>query len=183
MQAHVGDAPGLLQSLALAHPVQLRERLPQASLRQSNCYFSSSDAAFRDRYQAQEDYAQVASGTVALDGGWRVYSSGPGIMLSLLVTSLLGVRREGNVLIIDPVIAPELNGLRAELSVLGRRVQMEIQVDRHGCSPQLIALNGRPLAFTRVDNPYRAGGAAIPLDAFTTHRREDGPDTLRVELT
>jgi CRISPR-associated protein Csx3 len=182
MQAHVGDAQGLLRSLALAHPVQLRERLPQANLRQANCYFSSSDAAFRDRYEAHEDYAQVAAGTVALDGGWRVYSSGPGIALSLLVTGLLGVRREGNALVIDPVIAPELSGLRAELSVLGRRVQMEVQVDRHGYSPRLITLNGRPLAFTRVDNPYRAGGAAIPLDAWTAHRRADAPDVLRVEL-
>jgi len=182
MQAHVGDARGLLRSLALAHPVQLRERLPQASLRQANCYFSSSDAAFRDRYQAQENYAQVAAGTVLLDGGWRVYSSGPGIMLSLLVTGLLGVRREGDALVIDPVIAPELSGLRAELSVLGRRVQVEVQVDRHGYSPRLIALNGRPLAFTRLENPYRAGGAAIPLDAWTAHRRADAPDVLRVEL-
>jgi cellobiose phosphorylase len=182
MQAHVGDAQGLLRSLALTHPVQLRERLPQASLRQANCYFSSSDAAFRDRYQAQEDYAQVAAGTVALDGGWRVYSSGPGIALSLLVTGLLGVRREGDALVIDPVIAPELSGLRAELSVLGRRVQMEVQVDRHGYSPRIITLNGRPLPFTRVDNPYRAGGAAIPLDAWTAHRRADAPDVLRVEL-
>jgi cellobiose phosphorylase len=99
------------------------------------------------------------------------------------VTSLLGVRREGDALVIDPVIAPELSGLRAELSVLGRRVQMEIQVDRQGYSPRLIALNGRPLALTRVDNPYRAGGAAIPLDAFTAHRRADAPDVLRVELT
>jgi len=56
MQAHAGDARGLLESLALAHPVQLRERSPQASRRQANCYFSSSDAAFRDRYQAQEHY-------------------------------------------------------------------------------------------------------------------------------
>jgi cellobiose phosphorylase len=183
MQAHVGDAQGLLRSLALAHPVQLRERLPQASLRQANCYYSSSDAAFRDRYQAQEEYARVAAGTVALDGGWRVYSSGPGIMLSLLVTGLLGVRREGDTLIIDPVIAPELSGLRAELSVLGRRVQMEVQVDRLGYSPRLITLNGRPLAFTRADNPYRAGGAAISLDAFNAHRRADAPDVLRVELT
>jgi cellobiose phosphorylase len=182
MQAHVGDARGLLQSLALAHPVQLRERLQQASLRQANCYFSSSDAAFRDRYQAQENYAQVAAGTVALDGGWRVYSSGPGIALSLLVTSLLGVRREGDVLIIDPVIAPELSGLRAELPLLGRRVQMEIQVDRHGHSPRLITLNGRPLPFTLVDNPYRKGGAAISLDAWIAHRRADAPDVLRVEL-
>ncbi|TMA26247.1 MAG: hypothetical protein E6J78_14700 [Deltaproteobacteria bacterium] len=182
MQAHVGDARGLLRSLALAHPVQLRERLPQASLRQSNCYFSSSDAAFRDRYQAQKEYAQVAAGRVALDGGWRVYSSGPGIALSLLVTGLLGVRREGATLVIDPVIAPELSGLRAELSVLGRRVQVEVQVDRQGYSPRLITLNGRPLAFTRADNPYRAGGAAIPLDAWTAHRRADAPDLLRVEL-
>jgi cellobiose phosphorylase len=182
MQAHVGDAQGLLRSLALAHPVQLRERLPQANLRQANCYFSSSDAAFRDRYQAEEGYAQVAAGTVALDGGWRVYSSGPGIALSLLVTGLLGVRREGDALIIDPVIAPDLSGLRAELPLLGRRVQVEVRVDRHGYSPRLIALNGRPLAFTRVDNPYRAGGAAIPLDAWIAHRRADAPDVLRVEL-
>ena len=63
--------------------------------------------------------------TVALDGGWRVYSSGPGIALALLVTSLLGVRREGDALVIDPVIAPELSGLRAELSLLGRPITAE----------------------------------------------------------
>ncbi len=182
MQAHLGDAQGLLRSLALAHPVQLRERLPQASLRQANCYYSSSDAAFRDRYQAQADYAQVAAGTVALDGGWRVYSSGPGIALSLLVTSLLGVRREGDALIVDPVIPKELSGLRAELSLLGRRVQLEIQAGKEGCAPRLIALNGKPLTFTRVDNPYRKGGAAIALDALTAQRRPEGPDLLRVEL-
>jgi cellobiose phosphorylase len=149
MQAHVGDARGLLESLALAHPVQLRERLPQASLRQANCYFSSSDAAFRDRYEAQEHYERVAAGTVALDGGWRVYSSGPGIMLSLVVTILLGVRREGGALVIDPVLAPELSGLRAEVSALGRRVEVEYQVERHGYSPRVLVLNGRRLPFDR----------------------------------
>jgi hypothetical protein len=59
---------------------------------------------------------------------------------------------------------------------------MEVQVDRHGYSPRLITLNGRPLAFTRVDNPYRKGGAAISLDAWTAHRRADASDVLRVEL-
>jgi cellobiose phosphorylase len=183
MQAHVGDAPGLLQSLALAHPVQLRERLPQASLRQANCYFSSSDAAFRDRYEAQRSYGQVAAGTVALDGGWRVYSSGPGIALSLLVTRLLGLRREGGALIIDPVIAPELSGMRAEVPVLGRRVNVEYHVERHGYSPQVIVLNGRRLAFSRVENPYRAGAAAIPLETWAAQLRADSPDVLRVELS
>jgi cellobiose phosphorylase len=182
MQAHVGDARGLLRSLALAHPVQLRERLPQASLRQANCYFSSSDAAFRDRYQAQESYAQVAAGTVALDGGWRVYSSGPGIALSIVVTSLLGLHREGGALVIDPVIAPELSGLRAEVPVLGRRVQVEYHVERHGHAPQVILLNGRRLTFQRLENPYRAGGAAVPLEEWAARLRADGSDLLRVEL-
>jgi cellobiose phosphorylase len=183
MQAHVGDARGLLASLALAHPVLLRERLPQAHLRQANCYFSSSDAAFRDRYEAQQHYAKVAAGTVPLDGGWRVYSSGPGIALSVVVTSLLGVRREGAALVIDPVIAPELSGLRAEVPVLGRRVNVEYLVERQGYSPQVIALNGRRLAFDRVENPYRAGGAAIPLDAWRAQLRPEPSDNLCVELS
>src|SRR5437016_11890812 len=132
MQAHLGDASGLLRSLGLAHPVQLRERLPQASLRQANCYFSSSDAAFSDRYEAQQNYSRLPAGAVALDGGWRVYSSGPGIALAIVATCLLGVRREGEVLVIDPVIAPELDGLRANLSVLGRQVQIEYRLGLRG---------------------------------------------------
>jgi CRISPR-associated protein Csx3 len=183
MQAHVGDARGLLRSLSLAHPVQLRERLPQASLRQSSCYFSSSDAAFRDRYEAHESYARVAAGTVALDGGWRVYSSGPGIMLSLIVTGMLGVRREGDALVVDPVIAPELSGLRADVPVLGRRVEVEYHVDRLGHAPRAIWLDGRPLAFERLENPYRTGGAAIPIEDWAARLRAGGRAVVRVELS
>jgi CRISPR-associated protein Csx3 len=157
--------------------------LPQASLRQSNCYFSSSDAAFSDRYEAERSYARLVAGSVALDGGWRVYSSGPGIALALVVTRLLGVRRDGDAVVIDPVIAPELSGLRAEVSILGRRVDVEYHVERHGYSPQAVVLNGRHLSFERLHNPYRAGGAAIALDGWAAHRRADAPDVLRVELT
>jgi cellobiose phosphorylase len=181
--AHVGDARGLLRSLALAHPVQLHERLPQATLRQANCYFSSSDAAFPDRYEAERRYGEVAAGTVPLDGGWRVYSSGPGIALSLVVTRLLGLRRDGDALVVDPVIAPELSGLRAEVQVLGRRVQVEYRVGTRGCSPRAVVLDGRSLPFRRVANPYRAGGAAVPVEEWVGRRRPDGPDVLRVELT
>jgi cellobiose phosphorylase len=182
LQAHVGDARGLLESLALAHPVQLTERLPQASLRQANCYYSSSDAAFRDRYQAEEEYGRVAAGTISLDGGWRVYSSGPGIALSLVVTALLGLRRQGSELVVDPVIAPELSGLRAEVPLLGRRVQVEIEAGRRGYGPRAVVLDGRPLPFRRAENPYREGGAAVPLAEWTAALRAGAPDTLHVEL-
>ena len=47
------------------------------SLRQRNAYFSSSDAAFGDRYQAETEWDGVKGGRIAVDGGWRIYSSGP----------------------------------------------------------------------------------------------------------
>ncbi len=183
MQAHVGDARGLLESLGLSHPVQLRGRLPQASLRQANCYFSSSDAAFLDRYQAAQEYARVAAGTVRLDGGWRVYSSGPGLAVSLLVTRFLGLRREGGALVVDPVIAPELDGLSAEVQVLGRPVKVEYRAGRLGYAPRALTLNGERLAFDRLENPYRAGGAAVTIEAWSAGLRVKGPDELRVELS
>ena len=48
-------------------------------------------------------YAQVLDGSVGLEGGWRVYSSGPGVLLRILTQSLLGVRRRGSQVEIDPV--------------------------------------------------------------------------------
>lgn len=81
MLAHLGQAEAFFDALAKAHPLGL-----QQLVRQANCCFSSSDAAFADRYRASADYdqvaqGQVAQGQVALDGGWRIYSRGPGIAL------------------------------------------------------------------------------------------------------
>jgi 1,2-beta-oligoglucan phosphorylase len=69
--------------MRLVNPISVTEELPQASLRQRNAYFSSSDAAFCDRDEACADWVRVCEGTIALDGGWRVYSSGPGIFSRL----------------------------------------------------------------------------------------------------
>ncbi len=69
--------------MRLLNPISVTEDLPQASLRQRNAYFSSSDAAFRDRDEASAEWARARQGTVALDGGWRVYSSGAGIFSRL----------------------------------------------------------------------------------------------------
>ena len=63
--------------------------------RQSTCYYSSSDAAFADRYAADDGYHGIFDGTVPLEGGWRIYSSGPGLFLQLLVQHQLGLRPQG----------------------------------------------------------------------------------------
>ncbi|MET1006433.1 MAG: hypothetical protein ABWX96_12845, partial [Propionibacteriaceae bacterium] len=69
--ARVGDGPGLLGALALAHPVGMTDRVPTARPRQSTCYFSSSDADFPDRYAARDHYRDLLEGHVPLEGGWR----------------------------------------------------------------------------------------------------------------
>ena len=37
----------------------MKSIVPAATLRQANCYYSSSDAAFADRYQAGAEYERV----------------------------------------------------------------------------------------------------------------------------
>jgi cellobiose phosphorylase len=89
----LGDRQALWDALVVANPIAVSERVSHASLRQRNAYFTSSDAAFRDRYAACAKWAQAKAGEVAVDGGWRIYSSGPGVYVALVVQHALGVRR------------------------------------------------------------------------------------------
>ena len=91
--ARLGAADALWKAIALANPISVTEVLGQAGLRQRNTYFSSSDAAYPDRYQASKDWAALSAGAVAVEGGWRTYSSGPGIFTRLLVQLALGLGR------------------------------------------------------------------------------------------
>ncbi|MBD9638959.1 cellobiose phosphorylase [Ensifer sp. ENS07] len=89
-----GDAEGLWNGLALANPISLADRLPQAALRQRNTYFSSSDPGFNDRYEAASNWGGLRSGRISVEGGWRIYSSGAGIFTKILVEKGLGFKRE-----------------------------------------------------------------------------------------
>jgi 1,2-beta-oligoglucan phosphorylase len=77
----------------VANPIAVTDRLAHASLRQRNAFFSSSDAAFLDRYQASAEWARVIADDIAVDGGWRIYSSGPGLYANMLIRHAFGLRR------------------------------------------------------------------------------------------
>ena len=181
MLAHLGDAGAFFAALCKAHPIGLRGWVPSADLRQANCYFSSSDAAFADRYEASRDYARVVAGSVRLDGGWRIYSSGPGIAVSLVLRHFIGLDCESAVLVVDPVIPSELDGLRARLELCEHEVEVEYRVGANGCGPVSLALNGRALAFTRRINPYRQGAAVVAM-AVLRAGLVSGLNTLEIEL-
>jgi cellobiose phosphorylase len=87
------DAKALWKTIGLVNPIAVTDALPHASLRQRNTYFSSSDAAFPDRYQAMSDWDQVKEGEIDVDGGWRIYSSGPGLYARSFIENILGFKR------------------------------------------------------------------------------------------
>ncbi len=91
--AIAGDARALWKTIGLVNPIAVTEALPHASLRQRNTYFSSSDAAFPDRYQAMSDWDMVGKGEIGVDGGWRIYSSGPGLYARSFIENVLGFKR------------------------------------------------------------------------------------------
>lgn len=166
MLAHLGRAEAFLQALTLAHPIALTERVPSASRRQANCYYSSSDAAFADRYEAQAHYGRALAGEVALDGGWRIYSSGPGIALGLVITSLLGLRLEQDALVVDPVMPAVLDGLTVQLTLADLRFELTYRIGLRGHGVERVRDEaGHEQQAQRRPHAYRLGALVLARPA------------------
>jgi cellobiose phosphorylase len=176
--ARHGDAEAFWLALRQAVPIGLRDVVPNARLRQASCYASSSDACVADRYEAQERYADVRSGAIAVEGGWRVYSSGAGIACRLIHQHLIGIRRGRSSTVIDPVLPRALDGLVLDVALEGRPLRVAYRVGSRGVGPVALTLNGQPLPFAREANPYRTGGAIVS----TAKLRGAPGDVLVVEL-
>jgi 1,2-beta-oligoglucan phosphorylase len=109
----IGEFEALWEALLVANPIAVTDELSNASLRQRNAYFSSSDAAFNDRYQASDEWARVKANAIAVDGGWRVYSSGPGLYANMLIRHAFGLRRWFG----KRIVAPGLRKSRRDLTL------------------------------------------------------------------
>ena len=172
--ARFGDSRAFFHALSQINPIGIREVISSAAARQANCYYSSSDAAFSDRYQAYTEYEKVNRGEIALEGGWRVYSSGSGISVRLIMQCFLGLRLEKSALIIDPVIPPELDGLKVHLSLNGKAIDVIYRIKEAGRGTVSADLNSTQLDFIRENNPYRPGSARISMESWSRHLKESG---------
>lgn len=163
--AELGEAASLHEALLTINPIAVADVVASAAPRQRNSYFSSSDATwpggFADRYEADARYDAVRRGEVTVHGGWRVYSSGPGICIQLIVQRLLGLRRWFGQTVIDPVLPRRLDGLTVRPALVGRTVRY--QVESTGARPGVAAVAGVANP-RRLINPYRPGG--FVLDAL-----------------
>lgn len=161
--AKTGKADAFLHALLQVVPVQYRQHVANSDLRQANCYYSSSDIAFNNRYEADQSYALLHSGLITFRGGWRVYSSGPGIFIGLVVSALIGLNVRNEAVIFDPVIPASLNGMQASLRFKSHKLNIKYIVENQCYSPKKIVINGKELSFEVAPNPYRNGGALVPL--------------------
>lgn len=179
--ARVGDADRLFAALCQANPIGITERVPRARPRQSTTYYTSSDGVFDDRLDASERYAALMAGDVDLEGGWRVYSSGPGLYLRLLAETLLGVRSRGDRVELDPVLAPGLDGLTARVPLGDKRLHLAYHVGAVGSGVTRVTSGGRALATAPLTNPYRAAGVSVARADLLTGASGDDVE-LTVEL-
>ncbi|SBT11299.1 GH36-type glycosyl hydrolase domain-containing protein [Vibrio celticus] len=157
----MGKADKVVENLYKIVPVGIQQAVPNAEIRQSNAYFSSSDGKFNDRYEAYRDFDKLKSGDVAVKGGWRIYSSGPGIYINQVMSNVLGVRYEKDSLVLDPVIAKSMGKVSLDFTLYGKSCKLNILPEQGEFTPKRIELNGNDVAVSLTANAYRTGGAKI----------------------
>jgi 1,2-beta-oligoglucan phosphorylase len=164
--AKTGNADEVYNGLNKINPIKISENVKNAEIRQSNAYFSSSDGDFSDRYAAQGNFDKLKSGEQRVKGGWRIYSSGPGIYINQLVSSFLGIRIKSDDIEIDPVIPFSLNGLVYNFDYVGKSIEIKYIVRDREFSPGKIIINGKIADYKYLNNPYRKGGIIISKKYF-----------------
>lgn len=166
--AKLGKTDQVWNGLAMINPIGINEVVPNAEIRQANAYFSSSDGKFNTRYEAQEHFDQLRKGTVQVKGGWRIYSSGPGIYMNQLISNALGIRQEGGDLVIDPVLPAELDGMQFEFEYAGEPVTFIYHLSTGAVNR--VTVNGQEIHAESTINRYRQGGVCISQEAFKQAR-------------
>jgi len=174
--AKIGDGTTAWNSLFTINPMLIQDSVPSAALRQSNMYFSSSDGMFLDRYDFADNFDKLKDGSITVKGGWRLYSSGPGLYLNQLVSNILGIRFSENDLVIDPVLPAKLDGASFKYNCFGKDITFRYHItedsvtitnslqdsESNNCNRQItVYADQTPLTMEMLSNPYRKGGVKI----------------------
>ena len=137
-------------------------------------------AVVANRKEASGRYDEIMDGTVQVEGGWRIYSSGPGIFVNLIVRHVCGIRRFYDRVVIDPVLPKSMDGLTLKTSWDDQSLTVRFSVKNNEHSPIKVTLNERELFNVGGDNnPYRSGGFIVSADAFS---RELGSEENFLEV-
>lgn len=180
--AKLGKTEEAWDGLAKINPIGIEKVVPNAERRQSNAYFSSSDGKFKTRYEAQERFQELREGSVPVKGGWRIYSSGPGIFMNQLISNCLGIRYEEENLIVDPVLPNRLDGLEFDYHLAGTPITFKY--DFSGNHEKGLSVNGQPVPAIPLANRYRNGGfkmAQPELDRYL-NKEDSAKNVIEIHM-
>ena len=170
--AKIGHANDAYEGLLTINPILLQDTVKNAYYRQSNVYFSSSDAWFKDRYEAKRDFGKIRNGEILVKGGWRLYSSGPGIYINQLISNVLGIRIDKEDLVIDPVLPKKLDGLVLDYHYMNQKIQVIYHYGEGN-----VLLNGFEVSYRKIEQKYRDSGIVIEKKELI---KQDGPIQIDV---
>ncbi|MCK4904880.1 hypothetical protein KAS42_01365, partial [bacterium] len=180
--AKLGHTQEFVKALRQVVPIDIQKIIPQADIRQSNCYYSSSDGDFATRYEVNEHYEDLIAGKIALKGGWRVYSSGSGMFVRFVIDYLLGIRYNCGKTIFDPVMTKEFDRLAAKMKLHSCGTELLYSVSGENNGVKKIEINGSGIEFKREDNPYRLGGASIEDSKLKMVLNKNSSNTIKISL-
>lgn len=170
--ARLGRGEKLWKGILQVNPILLSETVPNAALRQSNAYFSSSDADVADRYEFSSRFEELRKAEIAAKGGWRIYSSGPGIYLGRIIRDLLGIRISAEHVELNPVLPGELDGLEITVTFWNQTKNIRYRVKNRGYGAAELLAEGKPLSVPRLKDLYREGGIRISREQWLELPRE-----------
>lgn len=163
--ATMGLAEKAWHSLLVINPILIRDYVPNALPRQSNVYFSSSDGCYNDRYDYAAGFHRLREGEISVMGGWRLYSSGPGIYIARVITNLLGLRYTAEGVILDPVLPENMDGLSFNTSLW----ECPVTIYYHMLSDYesvRIVVDDKEITADTMHNRYRKSGILLGKKAF-----------------
>ncbi|WP_432800020.1 GH36-type glycosyl hydrolase domain-containing protein [Poriferisphaera sp. WC338] len=155
-----GMASELIHALLQACSIQLNKSVPNSAPRQANAYFSSSDAAFSNREEASQYYDRVMTGDVPVRGGWRIYSSGPGIYIRLVIENLLGISRHFGNLVIDPILNQDFDNTSCRINLFNKLLNITYKASTDNSIHVTIDGKSTPHQ-NQHPKPYRQAGIVI----------------------
>ncbi len=157
------------ESLFEINPILIQHTVPNAMLRQSNMYFSSSDGAFMDRYEYAENFALLSEGRISVKGGWRLYSSGSGIYLHNMISNIIGLDIGKKKITIKPCLPEYLLPLSVTFSINGEEIIVEYSKSQD--KDMHILQDGIELNVQKIPYAYQKEAVSLNIDQINSKKK------------
>lgn len=169
----LGKVDKVWEAIDKVTPIQIKDSVSNAVYRQANSYFSSSDANTLDRYEYMEKFEDVKLGKVDVKGGWRIYSSGPGIYINQLISNTLGFAIKNKDLVLAPLLDTKFDGLQFNYMYFGNNITINYIVKNNDCCIKNVKVNGIDVTTEIEINPYGKQTSIIKSCEFEKLLREE----------